>query len=240
MNPFNFLDAEGEEGAVLFDEAGDLDGFGDEGEDLFIEGFAVSGGEEEAGGLAILIPDDEDGGNAAADATDGAGAVGDELAGVHDAEVAFAVDDFAGEGLAAEIDFWGAGDWSFGKFLDGGFEDFDHALVVAVDKCALEGDGFVVEAFGKLGIEAMFEGFDEVVGVCLGDEVRVWAGDECAGELFDVAPFEDAVGDGLLEEGEGDGEEESGGRQGENGPAGEFGERGGGGGLPTDVKVVIH
>jgi hypothetical protein len=71
-------------------------------QDVFVHRLAIAGNEEEIERWAVGLADEEHGRDAAADAADGAGAVGRQLAGVHHAEVTFAVHDFAHERLLAE------------------------------------------------------------------------------------------------------------------------------------------
>src|SRR5439155_22709468 len=90
---------------LALDFTGDFDRLGDKVQHLLIDGAAVTGDKEEAERGAVGLANQEHGRDAAADAANGACAMRRERAGIHDAEVTFAVHDFADERLTAKANW---------------------------------------------------------------------------------------------------------------------------------------
>src|SRR5881628_771942 len=79
--------AEDEQLTLALDFAGDFHRLGDEVQDVFVHGLAITGDEEEIERGAVGPTDQEHRRDAAADAANGAGAVRRERAWIHHAEV---------------------------------------------------------------------------------------------------------------------------------------------------------
>ena len=92
------ISAEDRKITLAFELTGYFDGFGDQVEHLFIDGLAVGRNQKEVFCWFTLGPNEQDWWNAAADAADGAGPMGGQLARVHDAQKTFTVYDLAAKG----------------------------------------------------------------------------------------------------------------------------------------------
>jgi hypothetical protein len=96
-----WFSAENQPVTLSFDVAGDLHRLGDQVQHLLVNRLAVSRNEQQINRRASLLPHEQYGRHAPADATDRTRAVWQELARIHHSEEAFAVHDFAGERLPA-------------------------------------------------------------------------------------------------------------------------------------------
>lgn len=162
---FGRVDLQNGLSAGIAENAGEFDRFGNEVENDVVERFAVGSHEEEEFVVACGVASEEPDGNATADALDGAGAMGFEGAGVHGAEPAFGVDDFAADNANAIDNGWIEGRLGWGRFLQNFdlADDFEHGILVRRQQGRGEGDVFEMKRRSFLSRETVFEGFDEKV-----------------------------------------------------------------------------
>src|SRR5262249_32213520 len=129
---------------------------------------------------AIGLANEQDGRDSSADAANGAGTMRSERTRIHDAEVTFAVHDFAGERLWAETNGrdgcipvpgghalsvrggTGRGD-ALVRRAEGILGSFNHGLTATVDESALQADGLAVKASDGFIVESEFERLHQIV-----------------------------------------------------------------------------
>jgi hypothetical protein len=127
-----WVGAQDEQAILSFDVTGDLHRFRNEVKYLLIYRLARGGDQQQITGGAVFLTDKQNGRDAAANASDRAGAMRQELARIHHAKETFAIHNFAHEGLAPAGDGCGRpGGHGSGRSLNGFRHGLDHRLVAA-------------------------------------------------------------------------------------------------------------